>query len=100
MRAGGGARRRRTGGQGQTHRHRRLAVKPLVRVHRHAEPRDVGQGRLDATVYQDARGQGGTAVETAVRIARGEPFKVEVLIPFQLVTRENADRFLSAGKGR
>jgi inositol transport system substrate-binding protein len=47
-------------------------------------------GRLDATVFQDARGQGGTAVEVAVKIAKKEPFEKETFIPFQLVTRENA----------
>jgi inositol transport system substrate-binding protein len=49
----------------------------------------VKEGRLDATVYQDARGQAGTALETAVKIVRKEPFEKEVFIPFQLVTREH-----------
>ncbi len=57
--------------------------------------RAVKAGRLDATVFQDARGQAGTALETAVKILRGEPFEKQVLIPFQLVTRENVDRFLN-----
>jgi len=55
----------------------------------------VKAGRLDATVFQDARGQGAGAVETAVRIVRKQPYDKEVFIPFQLVTRENVDRFLS-----
>ena len=50
--------------------------------------------RLDATVFQDAVGQGATAVETALKLARKEPFEREVFIPFQLVTRDNVDRFL------
>lgn len=50
----------------------------------------VKAGRLDATVFQDAKGQGGKAIELAVKIARKEPFDKETLIPFQLVTRENA----------
>ncbi len=54
----------------------------------------VKQGRLDATVFQDARGQGGTAVELAVKIARKGPYEKQILIPFQLVTRDNVDRFL------
>jgi inositol transport system substrate-binding protein len=49
----------------------------------------VKDGRLDATVFQDAAGQGGTAVETAVKLARRESLEREVFIPFQLVTREN-----------
>jgi inositol transport system substrate-binding protein len=54
----------------------------------------VRDGRLDATVFQDAAGQGRTAVETAVKILRKEPFEREVFIPFQLVTRDNVDEFL------
>ncbi len=54
----------------------------------------VENGRLDATVFQDAAGQGGTAVETAVRIVRKEPYEKATYIPFQLVTRENVARFL------
>jgi inositol transport system substrate-binding protein len=45
--------------------------------------------RLDATVFQDARAQGATAVETAVRIARNEPFEEQVFIPFKLITAAN-----------
>jgi inositol transport system substrate-binding protein len=50
----------------------------------------VKQSRLDATVFQDARGQGGTAVELAVKIANSQSYEKETYIPFQLVTRENA----------
>ena len=50
--------------------------------------------RLDATVFQDAAAQAGTALETAVRIVRRQPFEAQVLIPFQLVTRENVGEFL------
>ena len=50
----------------------------------------VKNGRLDATVFQDARGQGGTAVELAVKIARKEPYEKETFIPFKLVTKDNA----------
>jgi len=56
----------------------------------------VRDGRLDATVFQDARGQGSGAVEVAVKIVRKEPFQKELFIPFQLVTRENVARFTSA----
>ncbi len=54
----------------------------------------VKEGRLDATVFQDARGQGMGAVETAFRIVRKQLFEKERYIPFQLVTRENVDRFM------
>jgi inositol transport system substrate-binding protein len=54
----------------------------------------VKNGRLDATVFQDAVAQGGTAVETAVKIVRKEPFEKERYIPFQSVTRENVAQFM------
>lgn len=54
----------------------------------------VKKGTLDATVYQNAKQQGGQAIETAVKAAKNESFEKEVLIPFQLVTRENLDQFL------
>jgi inositol transport system substrate-binding protein len=55
----------------------------------------VHDGRLDATVFQDALGQGGAAVESAAKIIRHQPYEKQVLIPFQLVTRENVDRYLA-----
>jgi len=54
----------------------------------------VKDGRLDATVFQDARAQGGMAVETAVKIIRKQPFEKQVFIPFKLVTRENVSQYL------
>ena len=54
----------------------------------------VRDGRLDATVFQDARGQGSAAVETAVKILRKEPYEKQLFIPFQLVTKENVAQFL------
>jgi len=50
-------------------------------------------GRLDATVFQDAKGQGETAVETAVKIVRKQAYDRQAMIPFQLVTRENVGQF-------
>ena len=54
----------------------------------------VAAGRLDATVFQDARGQGERAVETAVKLINKQPYEKEVFIPFQLVTKENVEKFL------
>jgi inositol transport system substrate-binding protein len=54
----------------------------------------VKDGRLDATVFQDAAGQAGTALETAVHIVRKQPYEKQVLIPFQLVTSSNVQQFL------
>jgi inositol transport system substrate-binding protein len=53
----------------------------------------VKAGRLDATVFQDAKGQAATALETAVKIVRGQPYEKQVLLPFRLVTRTNVAEF-------
>jgi inositol transport system substrate-binding protein len=54
----------------------------------------VKSGRLDATVFQDAQGQGGKAVEIAEKLARKQACEKEVFIPFRLVTKENVGQFL------
>jgi inositol transport system substrate-binding protein len=54
----------------------------------------VRDGRLDATVFQDAEGQGGGAVETALKIVNRQPYEKQLLLPFQLVTKENVGRYL------
>lgn len=54
----------------------------------------VKDGRLDATVYQNAVAQGGGAVETAVKIINDESFEKETFIPFELVTKKNIDEYL------
>ena len=54
----------------------------------------VTDGRLDATVFQDAKGQADAAVETALKIVRKQPYEKQVYIPFRLVTKENVAGFL------
>lgn len=54
----------------------------------------VKDGRLDATVFQDAQGQGRTAIQTALKILHHQPFEKQTMIPFQLVTRENVGEYL------
>jgi len=54
----------------------------------------VKEGRLDATVFQDALGQGQGAVDAALRLARKQPGAKESYIPFRLVTRDNVGEFL------
>ena len=51
-------------------------------------------GDLDATVFQDAAGQGKGALEAAVKLASGGAVDQKVYIPFQLVTPANIDQFL------
>lgn len=56
----------------------------------------VKDGRLNATVFQDAKGQGAGAVDLAIKLAKKEPVEQkEVFIPFQLVTKENVDGFIN-----
>ncbi|MCF7974893.1 MAG: ATPase, partial [Phycisphaerae bacterium] len=54
----------------------------------------VKAGRLDATVFQNARAQGATAVETVLQILEGHAYQSETLIPFELVTQENIEDYL------
>jgi inositol transport system substrate-binding protein len=54
----------------------------------------VKEGRLDATVFQDAVGQGKGSVDAAIHLAKKQPCAKETMIPFQLVTRENVTQFL------
>lgn len=54
----------------------------------------VSNGALDATVFQNAEKQGATAVETAIKLAKGEAAESQTLIPFELVTKENVGDYL------
>ena len=55
----------------------------------------VKDGRLDDTVFQDAKGQGSGAIDMAIQLIKKQPVEQkEVFIPFQLVTKENAERFM------
>lgn len=49
-------------------------------------------GELDATCFQDAIGQGTTALDMAIKAANGEAIE-KTDIPFELVTAENVDGF-------
>jgi inositol transport system substrate-binding protein len=55
----------------------------------------VKDGRQNATVFQDAKGQGAQSVEIAVKYLKGENVDKEYMIPFQLVTPDNLDQFLT-----
>lgn len=49
--------------------------------------KSIQEGKLAATVFQDARGQGAKAVELAVKAAKGEQVRHLNDIPFRLVTK-------------
>lgn len=55
----------------------------------------VKDGRLDATLYQDAKGQAEGAIAAAISLTGNIKLKSkEVFIPFELVTKSNVDSFL------
>lgn len=54
----------------------------------------VKDGRLNATVFQNAVGQGGGSIEAAVKLVNGEDVEKETFIPFELVTQDNVDEYL------
>lgn len=54
----------------------------------------VKDGKMDATVYQDCKGQAEGAIEAAYKLAKGESVEKEILIPFILVTTENVGEYL------
>lgn len=55
----------------------------------------VADGKLAGTVFQDAAGQGKTAVALAHRLVKGEKVKHLDYIPFTLVTKSNINDFLN-----
>ncbi len=59
---------------------------------------DVADGKMVATVYQDADAQGSMAVKLAYDIIKGKKVQHLDYIPFQLVTKENVDKFLKMAK--
>lgn len=54
----------------------------------------VQKGELNATVFQNAKQQGAEAIETAVKIVKKQAFEKQVLIPFELVTKDNVGLYL------
>lgn len=52
-------------------------------------------GDLDVTVFQNAAGQGEGAVDTALKLVKGEKVESMVWIPFELVTPANMDQYLA-----
>ena len=52
-------------------------------------------GDLTCTIFQDAEGQGGTAIKSVHNAINGNPSSEKVMyIPFKLVTEENVDEFI------
>lgn len=54
----------------------------------------VKDGKMLATVFQDAKGQAQTAVDLAVKAAKGEKLEKKYFIPFKLVNKDNIAEYL------
>lgn len=54
----------------------------------------VSDGKLDATVYQDAEGQGKLALDLAIKIFNKESIARTYYIPFRLITKENIGQYI------
>lgn len=55
----------------------------------------VKDGRLTATVLQDAVGQASTSMDVAVKVANGETVENLYKVPFQLITIDNVDDYIT-----
>lgn len=53
----------------------------------------IKKGDLALSVFQDAKGQGEGAVQTAIQLVKGEKVESNVLIPYQLITKANYQEF-------
>ncbi|ANG63801.1 rhizopine-binding protein [Marinobacterium aestuarii] len=51
-------------------------------------------GDLDVTVFQNAEAQGRGALETSLKLIKGEPVDKKVWVPFELVTPQNMDQYI------
>jgi ribose transport system substrate-binding protein/inositol transport system substrate-binding protein len=54
----------------------------------------VKDGRLSATISQGTSAQGAKAMETAVKLVKGEKVDAEILLDFILITKANVGDFL------
>ena len=54
---------------------------------------EMGKGHLAVTVFQDAKSQGRVAVDTALKMLRGEAVPGHIDVPFELVTPDNMKNY-------
>ena len=54
---------------------------------------EMAKGNLAVTVFQDAKSQGRVAVDTALKMVKGETVPDHVDVPFELVTKDNYKTF-------
>jgi inositol transport system substrate-binding protein len=55
---------------------------------------EMDKGRLDVTVFQNAKGQGEGGIKVAIALAKGEKVDQITWVPFELVTPENYKNYM------
>jgi inositol transport system substrate-binding protein len=55
---------------------------------------EMDKGRLNVTVFQNAKGQGEGGIKAAIALARGEQIEQITWVPFELVTPENYKEYM------
>jgi inositol transport system substrate-binding protein len=58
----------------------------------------IKKGDLSLSIFQDAKGQGEGAVQTAIQLVKGEKVESSVMIPYQLITKANYQDFADKNK--
>ena len=53
-------------------------------------------GDLDITIFQNGPGQGRLAIDVLLKLIKREPVDKKNFVPFELVTKENLDKYLEA----
>ena len=56
---------------------------------------EMDEGRLNVTVFQNAKGQGEGGIKAAIALAKGETIDQITWIPFELVTPENYKNYMN-----
>jgi inositol transport system substrate-binding protein len=56
---------------------------------------EMDKGRLNVTVFQNAKGQGEGGIKVAIALAKGETVEQFTWIPFELVTPENYKNYMN-----
>ena len=56
---------------------------------------EMDKGRLNVTVFQNARGQGEGGIKAAIALAKGETIDQITWVPFELVTPENYKEYMN-----
>ena len=53
-------------------------------------------GDLDISIFQNGPGQGRVAIDVLLKLIKREKVEKKNLVPFELVTKENVDKYLGA----